>query len=106
MLHQDGATPLMEAAGNDNEAVVRLLVEKGADVNAKTKVSVTRGHSLVWQLSSFHLSVNRPEGKDWRRVRGKEGGLKEACTDTWRELPCPSAAHSFVFGPWPLYYPF
>jgi len=39
---QDGSTPLHAAARRGNDKVVRFLVEEGADVIAKTKVSERR----------------------------------------------------------------
>ena len=38
---QDGTSSLMEACRNDNAEVVQKLLDKGADVNARDKVSST-----------------------------------------------------------------
>jgi ankyrin repeat protein len=40
-LFQDGWTPLHIAAEYNNVDVVRILIEKGADINASNKVKIT-----------------------------------------------------------------
>ena len=39
MFLQDDNTPLHDAARCDNTDIVKMLLKKGADVNAKNKVS-------------------------------------------------------------------
>ena len=51
-----GWTPLSWAAGNGHEAVVRLLLKKGADATAEDKEGQT---ALHWAAGSGHEAVVR-----------------------------------------------
>jgi hypothetical protein len=76
---QDGVTPLLVAAANGHLPVVRFLVEKGADITAKTNVSGMRvGGERQWigenifrgKLTAFGGASNTCQGWTtafWRR---------------------------------------
>ena len=56
-----GKTPLFQAAYRGSNEIAQLLIEKGADVNAKTKkekmplnIAVRRGHDEVADLLRKH----------------------------------------------------
>jgi len=53
--HPDGATPLMAAARTGNVGAVRLLLEHGADPNAKD--SFQEQTALMWAAAEGHLEV-------------------------------------------------
>ncbi len=47
-MPQDGDTALIDAAGGRHRETVELLLERGADVEAKDRVSSARTMSLRW----------------------------------------------------------
>ncbi|KAF1968539.1 ankyrin [Bimuria novae-zelandiae CBS 107.79] len=49
-----GLTPLSRAAQNGNEAVVKLLLDKGADLELKDKYGRT---PLLWAVAKGHKAV-------------------------------------------------
>ena len=55
----DGATPLMRAAKDADVAVMRLLLDKGADVNARTKTQKTALMYAGSRLGGFRGTPNR-----------------------------------------------
>ena len=55
----EGATPLMRAAKDADVRVMRLLLDKGADVNARTKTQRTPLMYAAGRLSGFRGTPNR-----------------------------------------------
>jgi ankyrin repeat protein len=55
----DGATPLMRAAKDADVEVMRLLLDKGADVNARTKTRRTALMYAASRLGGFRGTPNR-----------------------------------------------
>ncbi len=51
---QDGITPLMAAAGNGNADTIKLLLERGAALEAQDKDGMT---SLMWAASKGEVST-------------------------------------------------
>ena len=61
LAHPNGWTPLLAAAANGHEPVVRWLLAEGADVNAKDKYAVTRRNlstELLKSRGEFHADIN------------------------------------------------
>jgi uncharacterized protein len=64
----EGATPLMRAAKDADIAVMRLLLDKGADINARTKT----------QKTALMYAASRPSGFRGTPNRGSEQQALEA----------------------------
>ena len=56
LLPQDGRTPLIRAAGNGATETAAMLIDRGANLEAKTKVR--REHPLVVFYYIFSLNKN------------------------------------------------
>lgn len=54
---QDGSTVLINAAANGHADCVRLLLESGADMEAKNNVRAAVAHARVWFLHEFGNSL-------------------------------------------------
>ena len=57
---QDGKTALMFASMNGNEAVCRLLLDKGADIEVKDRVSLFHVLFLSISLPYYPSSLSAP----------------------------------------------
>ncbi|MGB2795946.1 MAG: ankyrin repeat domain-containing protein, partial [Phycisphaerae bacterium] len=60
----DGSTPLMQAAGQGDEEMVRLLLARGAEVNAVDKQGQTALHRAVRHCDYMYGRVLIPSSKD------------------------------------------
>eukprot|EP00009_Paramoeba_aestuarina_P017922 CAMPEP_0201528256 /NCGR_PEP_ID=MMETSP0161_2-20130828/37783_1 /ASSEMBLY_ACC=CAM_ASM_000251 /TAXON_ID=180227 /ORGANISM="Neoparamoeba aestuarina, Strain SoJaBio B1-5/56/2" /LENGTH=331 /DNA_ID=CAMNT_0047929457 /DNA_START=215 /DNA_END=1206 /DNA_ORIENTATION=+ len=62
----DGETPLHCAAEGGHIELVKILLSKGADINAKTKFGTTPLHCAAWQGDSKMVSVLLAHGANLR----------------------------------------
>jgi hypothetical protein len=54
-VQQNGETPLIAASRNGYSEMVRALLEKGADVKARDKVTIARACALCPTRSLAHM---------------------------------------------------
>jgi len=54
---RDGDTPLHRAAGNGNAEIARMLLDKGADVNARDKEGLSAVHWTKWAKKNVQAGV-------------------------------------------------
>jgi ankyrin repeat protein len=67
----NGATPLMYAALYGNEAVMRVLLENGADPNAKSARGASALHWGIHDIAKVRLLVSRGGDVNAKTVEGK-----------------------------------
>ena len=60
-VDNSGMTPLMQACNLDARSVVKHLIEKGADVNARSK---NRATALIYGVYSRSMSMKKPRKGD------------------------------------------
>ena len=76
-LDDEGNTPLHHAVYNDQTEIIRLLIDKGADVNGKRKAAnhekgVTPLHEATWRstIETMELLINNGADVNMKRADG------------------------------------
>jgi ankyrin repeat protein len=100
---EEGATPLHAAAGAGSDEVVRLLVERGADVHARD--ATWDSPPLDWAIVGSGLRLGDNPGADWvATVRALIGAGADVSAVSWNQDKPPSEEVAAVlagygFGP-------
>ncbi|MCJ1267314.1 hypothetical protein MMC22_007199 [Lobaria immixta] len=111
LLHSERRTALMCAARGRHEAVVRLLLEKGADLEAKDSNGLTalqvaskKGHiAVMQQLTPSIARVIHPLSKTDLSLVRRTKGVKHRIMRDFGVDPMNSTIPRLVYSRWPCY---